>query len=104
MYVGNYWNFAYFWVNVKIFQNTIMDDANVSKQIDEERCLSIKQEIVLQYDTENVTTNFANVLAWVTHPDSQNQIEEQWRIGNILYIKIQKNDFVDKAFAPTFQK
>ena len=46
-YVGNYWNFAYFWVNVEIFQNTIMDDANVSKQIDEERCLSIKQEIVL---------------------------------------------------------
>ena len=70
-----YWIFTYFGVNVEIFQNIIMDDTKVSKQIDEERCWSVKQEIELQYNTENVATNFANVLAWITHPDSQNEVE-----------------------------
>ena len=78
-----YRNFTYFGVNVEIFQKIIMDNTNISKQIYEERRWSVKQNIVLQYNTENVASNSANVLAWITHPDSQNEVEQQWGICNI---------------------
>ena len=70
-------------MNVEIFQEIVMNDTDVSKQIDEERRWSVKQGIVLQYNTDDMATNFANVLAWITHPDSQNEVKQQWGICNI---------------------